>query len=1493
MFRLSVGGRDALCYPSGVFGGLFAAARRTPHAALWALFALTACPDDETGKDTAGAPEVPPEWVMEALDPTDCSGALPEARRYAHLASFTLDAPVSAGGREVTRGLLLHGGLGASGALDDTWNYDLGAVEGMGCRWVSLGSTGAPRYGGVAGFDPDVQQVTIAGGVVESSGTQMATSAVVRVGLDGTLHALTTLPTQSAVVMQRGDAECEDGDIDHQTQDEDCVDGQIVSVAACDPAVVVDELTHHFACVDDPYCLYGSREHYLEADVSQLWAAAGWSDPSTGDLGLVGGSTGCDGAGCGSHDAVALHEVDPSLPYSLVAANFPGRIEVTGGSAAVSNSDVWDTSPVAAETDGTELTSMGVRGMCAAAVGWSWNRATHDYDTTGLDERFFGGTWAQDLPQATRFDVYATCEAYWEEGCEDHCLDWSGEWTPDAPWFGTASDGLVDAGLYDDGWPSMSPVAPAHGSRVYDCAMAPVGHAPGGISEVVVVGGRTADSGGGNTEVWTSTGTVVTPSAGYTARYGASAVFDVVGQDVYVFGGSLSDAPGELFRIRTPYSLEPGDGVTWSTTALDARFEEVGARTWQRTTTIDAHLACASTACLADSVEVVVPLDGASAAETGSLLVTVTVDGYPASFGLFDLPFRDVPRGVHGADLALSVPLQPNLTASADVEVAVEWTDSVTLKAGFDAATDVRDATTWPLGVGSRGVEHVSVKGFAGWLAGEDAAWSWGVAVPATLTVVATPPVSFLAQGTRTDVSASESRFTFTAAPIQAWLLVIDGGVKLGELSWPSGGTLRVYTDGHAGTDVSLVAQAYLTGELAGDLAWLEQLGTPPADWNLVFLVGHVGDSELAGRTRAGNSAITRGAPDGTLTDLRHPRQTTVHELTHLWFGERRTFSELTAWLREGIPQLALLTRAGHEVGAVSPEHPARWGFRTAVTWGGKRRKISLRSAKVDDRYDDIETSLLYGASAHALSELHALWLARGGTEADFWAVWAGLVAGTGEVSEDEIKVIIDTLDGPGTWFYDEWVADGRRGAPIVAVTTYVPAPAVPDTSSPTGERPAGPTSLVVEQVQDTLFGWSTWSYAAYALLCPDVGGGLIFAECAGTVTMPGGSPRVLAGGSGAVPLTEDTGVTGGSGGLPGTLTLLANHELPPAHWSDVAGVGQEVGLCATGSTLAGCATDVDADGWPALADCLEGDPARHPGCGRGGPAQRDGPELRRMDLSDGRRWNMHARNLLRLGLVGALLVGAVAGVGAALWPRPAVSTEDDALEAYRGMLRNFQSLRLFVRCHRMVQDGQGWARDPAMCRSQRSWACEGDDGEVVLTLLADGRTTVDHWENERVRRLALLPSGAVTYDPWRAADSPTSPLPLGELEAPVRALDTLLRSGFGQGMAEKGSAAELGITYRGYETESSYIWYRLPVDVPMLGSQIITLTFDAGGDLHLVTIPDGERLHELRMSPHLVNFEVEPRWFDTDLERLVLPWYAGEDLPAFPRQTGRSSQVE
>lgn len=282
------------------------------------------------------------------------------------------------------------------------------------------------------------------------------------------------------------------------------------------------------------------------------------------------------------------------------------------------------------------------------------------------------------------------------------------------------------------------------------------------------------------------------------------------------------------------------------------------------------------------------------------------------------------------------------------------------------------------------------------------------------------------------------------------------------------------------------------------------------------------------------------------------------------------------------------------------------------------------------------------------------------------------------------------------------------------------------------------------------------------------------------------------------------------------------------------------------------------------------------------------------MDLYDLGRWKLHAWNILRVGLIGALLAGAVVGVGAALRPRPAVSTENDALEAYRGMLRNFESLRLFVRYHRLVPGENGWAQDPAMCLSQMHWACRKDEGKVVVTLLADGRTTVDLGLLDRTRRYALLPSGGITYDPSRSPGETSSPVPLGELEAPMRALDALLRSGLGQGPAQKGSATELGITYRGYEQDDVLTWYRILLDVPMLGSRTVTLLFEPSGRLLLITIPDGEKLHELRMSPHLLNFEVEPRWFDTDLERLVMPWYAGADqLEFFPGQTGRSIQVE
>ncbi len=273
----------------------------------------------------------------------------------------------------------------------------------------------------------------------------------------------------------------------------------------------------------------------------------------------------------------------------------------------------------------------------------------------------------------------------------------------------------------------------------------------------------------------------------------------------------------------------------------------------------------------------------------------------------------------------------------------------------------------------------------------------------------------------------------------------------------------------------------------------------------------------------------------------------------------------------------------------------------------------------------------------------------------------------------------------------------------------------------------------------------------------------------------------------------------------------------------------------------------------------------------------------------------IRARLWVLVGIVLVVLAGGLIAAGTALRPRPAVSTENDALEAYRGMPRNFQSLRLFVQYGRLVQDENGWQRDPAICDSPMSWACLDTEGKVVVTLLADGRTTVDLGMVDRTRRFALLPSGAITYDPSRPPGEPSSPVPLGELEAPVRALDALLRSGLGTGTAVKGTAAELGIDDDSSLVHPSYTWYRLREDVPLIGQRDVELALDSfSNSLLRVRIRDGDRMHVLRMSPHLLNFEVEPRWFDTNLERLLLPWYAGEDqLEFFPGQTGLSREVE
>jgi hypothetical protein len=107
-----------------------------PTATLTFAAVLGACQglrDDERGSGGGGDTDEVPDADIAAIDVSACS-AVPDARRYHHMAYLLLDTPIqvaatsSRPARVVERGFVLHGGVDASHAdlYDDVWLFDIG-----------------------------------------------------------------------------------------------------------------------------------------------------------------------------------------------------------------------------------------------------------------------------------------------------------------------------------------------------------------------------------------------------------------------------------------------------------------------------------------------------------------------------------------------------------------------------------------------------------------------------------------------------------------------------------------------------------------------------------------------------------------------------------------------------------------------------------------------------------------------------------------------------------------------------------------------------------------------------------------------------------------------------------------------------------------------------------------------------------------------------------------------------------------------------------------------------------------------------------------------------------------------------------------------------------------------------------------------------------------------------------------------------------------------
>lgn len=907
-----------------------------------------------------------------------------------------------------------------------------------------------------------------------------------------------------------------------------------------------------------------------------------------------------------------LYVVAQTAPYTLSAVNLPGLTSTSGdGTNYLADADLgWAAEVFSGEHDGTEATTAGLRGACAASYGWYWDRGTGEFDSgTGVEAVAFGGTFHQDLPAAARYDEVSACTEGWST-CPDHCVEYEREWTSDPPTFADAAAGLQPtADAWMDADAGMSPLGAGYVDAVYDCAMAPTGGSSTPVTSVLVVGGRESEGSSGTADVWTSDGAVYSAPATYGARFGASVVYDVVSQRNYIFGGTLGTSASEaVFRVTSPESAGDNNQIVYSMGDVDLTLDQLAGRRRARGAAFYVDVDCLVSPCRATSFDVVVPT--AMAGEIASLEILVALDGGAA----LDLSDRVTVAGT--ADWgdeqlsAIRVSLPFVITHDATLSVAVEWADDAVERASFPEILASGGASWTAAPSGSLGTERQAGMGLAAWLKPAEDFLGGGTVHVDSLQVTTLSGFLPIAAGERDEPSPG----TFTFSQIDATIpnlpvLLLDGGQELAVTTSALSHPVYAFSDAPLASDVRREADVYLAGDFVGDLAWIESnVGQLSRPWSLVFLAPYPNAHANPGITAFGMSTVGVGVAPAALLRVERLREVALHEFAHQWFGMRRTVGDEAQWLSEGLCTLVMYERSAPPAEPLFPQpnlsDEVTRGFKRLLTRGGARSESDLEqvakywASAANPQRAAFARDVQYAVSTYTLAQLHAIHVGHGGTRSAFWSAFGALFSMSAtELEAPDVKATLDALDGPSDWFYTEWVADGRLGAPIVSFDSFIRTPAVADASSPTGEWAAPGARVDVAQVQDRLYGWATFSEAPYALLCASSWhAGAPFSECSGTASAPGSTVRVLAGREVGVILTEVTAATGGSGGLPADLYVLANHALWPAALDANLGAAHRQQLCALFSTLSECTADLDADGWPDAADCRSFDPFVYPG---------------------------------------------------------------------------------------------------------------------------------------------------------------------------------------------------------------------------------------------------------------------------------------------------------
>lgn len=1149
------------------------------------------------------------------------------------MASFFQEVPIVIDGIHTQRGFILFGGDdGVTPSLrDDLWLYDFANSPTATCPWHKLAdhAEGAPPTSDAAfGFDPATGLFLLAGGRVQEDGTLYASSQILTLDLN-TLSAgfasVGTLPELDYTFTSTGSPSCATHDIDIWTTeiDPDCACEVCVQVATCsrnpctgdvaapptgtDPAGYCQDLPDDpiSACSGDPQCTDGVESLPVDIAAPGLWGSQFFMNPETGALWLIGGSTGCEGTGCGEWQAV--FDADTVGGQNIAAANSPLALRVDGdGVVSTYDLDLSGMTPV----DWPDQSSTGIRSGAAAWMGAPWSLAERDTVGTAADPipHTVGGTGFQSVAPSRNY-VLATHSQSFDDACPDFVVEVvdSGGFQPgDIVWEdvdeGTLgpSEALLRFDPDTQDWTFDGSTPDYDGAYYVSAAAMDPSHL------LAIVGGKFEDDGTSRIQVFDNADGALHEVDGddvLGARYAAGVVGDPVTGTVYVFGGTVdydnSDgvpADNGVYQLTGPESVFPDSAGRFEMGAMTPTYSYVSTDHWLVGNTIPVTVDCGGAACVLNQIDVVLPSTDAA---TGSALLWIDYGD-----GLGETAATQVSTVGIGTETE-QVWRLPRYATEGDVfTVRVQWEPTVTDPVTLEDVFVSNDLMLYSVACAT-GDPCTVLAGLPAWI-GDPLSDVTGLGACATMSVATsgncqdvsiasttiTPPAGSLAFAPGELLGSGA---VATMGPFEhAWprgfrVLVLPGGAQ--QAGWMSDGGAPVDfafdADASGTTTDPTSAVSYAASGLGqADMVVLESRFSPlERAWHMVFLTDSAASwADVSGVTGLGFSLISAGAgaPPAPY------ESTAAHELAHAWVGVGGRVDD--GWLREGLPQLFMWAR---HPGLADPLFAAMLLSEGEAELGlpNDLRLNSPPSRLMPLEYQQYLTNRNYSLGALALSQFHFLGMASELDSEASWARWADLF-GEVVVAESIDPVAVNGWLVTQAWgdeFVDDWLATATRGAPLLGWTELSRDPSSTGDSADTAGG-VGAVTLTLSQIQHTMYNGTSFGAVPYFLTCSPASdtSALGDEDCQGTRdALNGDSPQVL---QELANITfEGFGESPIEVSIANLAVLLPDNE---AIWGDHE---NWITLCRESDVDILCVGDSDGDGWANSTDCHTAEATIHP----------------------------------------------------------------------------------------------------------------------------------------------------------------------------------------------------------------------------------------------------------------------------------------------------------